>query len=212
MKSAVERLEMINKKLAHSKSTNEIRENSIKKSKILNNIISLYHYKGVFNKKYKTDKTPKNFFVQKSFSYFTNLPQISKLYHSRNYNEYSIRRKLEKANENNLKTKLIKFNNLILRNNILNENIEKTKVRHLQSKIGKKNVENFYKLKKAYVDNLNKIDISSLENENNKMIKEFNFIRKLQIKSSDNIFQNSTNSFRFYKSYNTIKKEILINK
>ena len=148
---------------------------------------------------------------------FKNLFLVSQIFlkflnYTKNYNEYSIRRKLEKANENNLKTKLIKFNNLILRNNILNENIEKTKVRHLQSKIGKKNVENFYKLKKAYVDNLNKIDISSLENENNKMIKEFNFIRKLQIKSSDNIFQNSTNGFRFYKSYNTIKKEIMINK
>ena len=210
MKSFEEELEKINDKIANSKNIIGRRENEIMKSKILNKIISIYNYKGVFLKNFQKEKKSKNInqiIQSKPFSSFTSLPQIYNLYNSRNNNQYSIKRKLEKAYEYNMKSKLIKYNNKILKNKILNENILRIKVQNLQNEIGKMNVKNFYKLKKEHVDNLYEKDIKILEKENLKMLNEINYIKKLKNKSLEKNFTISRNNSQIIKSYSLLSNK-----
>ena len=210
MKSFEEKLEKINDKIANSKSIIVRKENEIMKSRILNKLISIYNYKGVFLRNFQKEKQSKNMnqiLQSQPFSSFINLPQIYNLYTSRNNNQYSIKRKLEKAYEYNMKSKLIKYNNKILKNKILNENILRIKVQNLQNEIGKMNVKNFYKLKKAHVEYLNEKDIKILEKENLKMLNEINYIKKLNNNSLEKNFPSSRNNSQIIKSYSLLSNK-----
>jgi hypothetical protein len=182
------------------------------KSRILNKLISIYNYKGVFLRNFQKEKQSKNMnqiLQSQPFSSFINLPQIYNLYTSRNNNQYSIKRKLEKANEYNIKSKLIKYNSKVLKNKILTENKIKIKVQNLQNEIGKINAQNFYKLKKEYINNLNEKDIKKLEKENLKMLNEINYIKKLNNNISENTFPIARNNSQIIKSYNSLYKKFL---
>ena len=212
MKSFEEKLEKINDKIANSKSINVRRENEIMKSRILNKLISIYNYKGVFLRNFQKEKQSKNMnqiLQSQPFSSFINLPQIYNLYTSRNNNQYSIKRKLEKANEYNMKSKLINYNSKILKNKLLKENIIKIKVQNLQNEIGKINAQNFFKLKKEYINNLIEKDIKILEKENLKMLNEINYFKKLNNNISENISPIARNNSQIIKSYNSLYKKFL---
>ena len=212
MKSFEEKLEKINDKIANSKSIIVRKENEIMKSRILNKLISIYNYKGVFLRNFQKEKQSKNMnqiIQSQPFSSFINLPQIYNLYTSRNNNQYSIKRKLEKANEYNIKSKLIKYNSKVLKNKILTENKIKIKVQNLQNEIGKMNVQNYYKSKKAHIEYLNEKDIKILEKENLKMLNEIYYIKKLNNNRSDNIFSISRSNSQIIKSHNSLSKQFL---
>ena len=185
MKSFEEKLEKINDKIANSKSIIVRKENEIMKSRILNKLISIYNYKGVFLRNFQKEKQ------------------------SKNMNQILLKRKLEKANEYNIKSKLIKYNSKVLKNKILTENKIKIKVQNLQNEIGKMNVQNYYKSKKAHVEYLNEKDIKILEKENLKMLNEIYYIKKLNNNRSDNIFSISRSNSQIIKSHNSLSKQFL---